>query len=143
MMDRFRQQCRRHGLRVTPQRTAIYRELIRRKDHPSLEMLQESLRSQMPEISCDTVYRTVATFERIGLADRIAGFGATMRFDGNTVCHHHFHCVRCGAIIDVDDPRYDALTAPVTMPDGCEVDKVYVTIEGLCPACRGHESLTE
>ena len=63
-----------------------------------------------------------------------------MRFDPETGKHHHFRCVKCQAIIDFTDPRYDALRVPEEIQRRCEVTGVRVTVEGLCDKCRRQPS---
>ena len=46
--------CREKGLKVTPQRIAIYRELVKTNEHPSAEMLCEKVRRTFPSISLGT-----------------------------------------------------------------------------------------
>ena len=37
MLDVFYQRAKRKGLKITPQRTAIYEELLKAKDHPTAD----------------------------------------------------------------------------------------------------------
>ena len=135
-LEVFRQVCQQHGLKVTPQRTIIYTELLTSDDHPTLETIYSRVRQRSPNISFDTVYRTMATFRDIGLAHAVDGFGTSMRFDPQTDQHHHFRCVRCQTIIDFTDPQYDELAVPEEIQRRCEVTGVRVTVEGLCDKCR-------
>jgi Fur family peroxide stress response transcriptional regulator len=100
-MEEFRKKCGENGLKVTPQRTAIYAEFLRSKDHPSADALYERVKKTLPNISFDTVYRTLQFFYEIGLADLVEGYGEPKRFDPNIHNHHHFRCMRCGKIKDL------------------------------------------
>lgn len=140
LMESFRRTCREHGLKVTPQRLLIYTELMTSDDHPTLEAIYTRVRRRSPAISLDTVYRTLATFHEIGLADMVEGFGTSMRFDPKTDKHHHFRCTRCQAIIDFVDRQYDALPVPPEIRKRCEVTDVRVTVEGVCEKCRDRRS---
>ena len=135
-MDSFRRTCREHGLRVTPQRRLIYSELMTSEDHPTLETIYQRVRRRAPDISFDTVYRTLATFREIGLAHVVDGFGTSMRFDPKLEKHHHFRCVGCQTIIDFTDPQYDTLEIPSAIQRRCEITGVRVTVEGLCRRCQ-------
>jgi Fur family peroxide stress response transcriptional regulator len=121
---------------VTPQRVLIYRELARSKDHPSPEVLYERVRRRAPEISFDTVYRSLSTFREIGVVDLVEGYGTAMRFDPTTTNHHHFRCVRCETIIDFKNETYDELPVPGAIGRRFDVHKIRVTVEGLCAKCR-------
>ena len=88
-LKNFRHTCRHHKLRVTPQRVLIYRELIKSEDHPSADVLYERISKHFPDMSFDTVYRTLTTFAEVGLIEQVEGFGAAMRFDHEMGEHHH------------------------------------------------------
>lgn len=136
LLEDFRQTCRRHGLRVTPQRVLIYRELIKSEDHPSAEVLYERIGEDCPDISFDTVYRTLAAFDEMGLIDRVDGFGTSMRFDPNIGWHHHFKCRQCGLIMDFESDSYKRAAIPKDITQNCEVLKLQVILEGFCKKCR-------
>ena len=63
--------CREAGLRLTHQRLEIYSELELACDHPTAEIIHQRIRKKMPTISLDTVYRTLATFARHGLINKV------------------------------------------------------------------------
>jgi Fur family peroxide stress response transcriptional regulator len=134
-LDAFKDICRRHDLRVTPQRVAIYEEIITSKEHPSAERVFQSIRKIFPNISFDTVNRTLLTFTRIGLIDVVEGHGGPRRFDPDRSKHHHLHCVRCGKIIDFCDERYDKLKVPKDIENRFRVLSKRVVVNILCEAC--------
>ena len=68
MFDVFVQNCRRNGLKITPQRMAVYKTLLESKEHPSAEMVWGYVRRLFPGISLDTVNRTLLTLAEIGSA---------------------------------------------------------------------------
>jgi Fur family peroxide stress response transcriptional regulator len=58
----FREKCRKYNLKVTPQRIVIYKELLKSKDHPNTDVLFKRIKNIIPDISLDTVNRTLLTF---------------------------------------------------------------------------------
>ena len=52
------------GLKLTHQRLEILYILMSDVDHPSAEEIYERTKPEIPTISFDTVYRTLALFER-------------------------------------------------------------------------------
>ena len=136
LLQDFRQICRRHNLRVTPQRVLIYKELLKSEDHPSADALYERISKSHPDISFDTVYRTLATFAELGFIDQIAGFGTSMRFDPKIGQHHHFRCRQCGRIIDFESDCYNKSAIPKDIAKECEVLKLRITLEGFCRKCK-------
>lgn len=130
----FKNKCRRRKLKVTPQRTAIYRELINSTDHPNVEILFKRVKKILPDISFDTVYRTLSLFYNIGVADIIEGLPATRRYDGNTNKHYHFICQKCNKIIDIKDVPFE-FRLPKKIKDNYDVKNLRVLIEGICKDC--------
>ena len=133
----LRAKCRENGLRITPQRTAIYEELSRSGKHPSAEQLNARVKARFPNISLDTVNRTLLTFARMGLAEIVEGFGNARRYDPNLKSHHHVHCIKCGAITDFLNSDYDALKIPADIRRRFEIISKKVVLNGICPKCRG------
>ncbi|HOW58813.1 MAG TPA: transcriptional repressor [Candidatus Omnitrophota bacterium] len=133
--DAFHDKCRERGLKLTPQRLAIYEAMRYSKEHPSIDMVYQKIKKKFPRISFDTVYRTLITLCDIGLVKPVEGYGYTRRFDPNTGQHHHFHCVKCQKIVDFYDQTYDRLTAPSKIAPGYKILSKKVVVEGLCPDC--------
>lgn len=127
--------CQQQGLRVTPQRLAVFRELARAHDHPSAETLHRRIRKRLPTVTLDTVYRTLGTLERAGLVVRVSVVGNSQRFEANLARHHHFVCRRCNAIVDVYSPALDQLPIDRGLPEGFVVDSVQVELRGTCSRC--------
>ncbi len=137
--DQFKQICKTHKIKLTPQRMVIYEKLIAHNDHPSANMLYQRLHKTFPTISFDTVYRTMLTFCDIGVAEIVEGTGNPKRFDGTLDKHHHFQCTRCKKIIDVHHETYDHLPVPEQLQARCRVLRQSVRLEGICADCCNSE----
>ncbi len=135
MLDEFRGRCKIHHLRMTPQRVAIYEELIKSCDHPRTEDIFHKVRMRFPDISIDTVYRTITTFSQIGLVNVVEGYGEAKRYDPDTQLHHHFRCIECGRIVDFVEENFDRLRVPNRIKQKYNVLGLKVIIEGLCKKC--------
>jgi Fur family peroxide stress response transcriptional regulator len=131
----FRGKCRKHGMRVTHQKTMIYKALLNSLDHPSPEQIFGKLKNTVHGLSLDTVYRTLSTFNEMGLIDLVEGYGTARRFDPQLEKHHHFRCRKCGTITDFTSDYYDKIAVPKDIARQCKVIKLRVTIEGLCKKC--------
>jgi len=127
--------CRKIGLKVTPQRIAIYRELIKTDDHPSAEMLHRRVKKKFPSISLDTVNRTLLTLAEIGAAFVVEGSGDSKRFDGGLENHQHFKCVKCRRIIDFHYEPFDNVKVPKAIGEKFKVLRKTVYLEGICDLC--------
>ena len=131
----FREKCRANELSITPQRVAIYTELVNSKKHPCAEDVFGKVRKTFPDISLDTVYRTLSTFAEIGIINVVEGYGEARRYDPDLTTHHHFRCRKCNKIVDFHEDSYDNLKLPKEFGKGYEVTGIKVIIEGLCSNC--------
>ena len=93
-------ELKRAGLKMTPQRIAIVRELADDLTHPTAQELFERLQIDFPTMSFATVYNTLDALARLGLTGALR-LGNAVRFDPNTTPHHHAVCEACGLIIDL------------------------------------------
>jgi Fur family peroxide stress response transcriptional regulator len=132
----FSEVSRRHGDRVTHQRTEIYRELAKTHEHPDAETIYTRVRKRIPSISLDTVYRTLRLFEDEGLVSRVGSIGEKTRFDANPDRHHHFVCTECGFIRDVYNEEWNHVRPPKGFENMGTVNSVHVELRGLCNTCR-------
>ena len=132
----FEGRCRGIGLKVTPQRVAVYRELLKTNKHPSAEMLHRKVKRPFPNISLDTVNRTLLTLADIGVVFVVEGSGAPKRFDGEPQSHQHFKCVKCKRIIDFHHKPFDNIRLPTEISKKFTVLRKTVYLEGVCDLCR-------
>ncbi len=126
------------GLRLTHQRIMIYDAICQAKDHPSAEAVYERLKNKAPTISLDTVYRTLSTFEQLGLVKRVHIFDH-IRFDPDLSRHHHFVCNICKRIIDFSWPEFDEFPLPKHLWEFGKVLDHQVEIRGICKECQKRE----
>ncbi|MEW6511065.1 MAG: transcriptional repressor [Bacteroidota bacterium] len=135
-IQKFVEQCRTAGLKVTPQRLLIYQALLRDESHPSPDKLHRRIKRSHPTISRATVYATLESFERHGIIARLTPLHETVRFDPIVEPHHHIVCVRCKRVTNLLDAELDALSIPehVRRDNTVLGHSVYVNV--LCSACR-------
>ncbi len=133
--DKFVEHCKKSGLRITPQRCAIYEELLKSKSHPTADEMFQTVKKEFPNISYDTVNRTLLTFAEIGLVDIVSTKGGPRRFDPVMDNHHHFYCVNCGKIIDFHSEQYKNLGVPKHIQNDFTVFTKRVVLNGLCKQC--------
>ena len=138
-MDAFQAKCRKAGLKITPQRMAVYKVLIKSKQHPSAEIVFRKVREVLPNISLDTVNRTLLTLAEIGAAFIVEGSGDVKRFDGKLETHQHFKCVKCKRIFDFHYKPFDNITVPKSISRKFIVLKKTVYLEGICDLCRNSD----
>jgi Fur family transcriptional regulator, peroxide stress response regulator len=131
----FESRCHQHGLRVTPQRIAIYKALVHTDSHPTADEVCRLVRDEIPNISLDTVNRTLLTLTAIGAAFQVEGTGQPRRFDGGLDDHQHFLCVKCGKVIDFRHEAFDNIDVPESIQGQFQILRKTVYLEGFCRAC--------
>ncbi|MGD9301199.1 MAG: transcriptional repressor [Desulfobacterales bacterium] len=131
----FIEACKTHHLKVTPQRMAIYRELVHSTEHPTVDAMFQTVKKEFPNISYDTVSRTMLTFAEIGMVDLVEVYGGAKRFDPNVTVHHHLHCVSCGKILDFHNDQYNNLDIPDEIRQRFRVLTSRVVLKGICDKC--------
>lgn len=139
-MGAFRASCHQTGLKVTPQRMAVYKLLLESKEHPSAEMLYRRVRKSLPNISLDTVNRTLLTLAEMGAASVVEGSGQPKRFDGCIRGHQHFRCTKCDRIIDLDDRLFESIMIPREISRRYTIHRKTIYLEGICDLCRTKET---
>lgn len=133
--EQFIKKCNQHGLKITPQRITIFKEIAKANDHPSASILYKRVRKHLPNVSFDTVFRTLETFAEIGVIKQVENSGELKRFDPDMNNHHHLHCIKCKKIIDFSNPTFDALKLPSEIVKDFKVINKRVVFEGLCKDC--------
>jgi Fur family peroxide stress response transcriptional regulator len=124
-----------HGMRVTPQRIAIYSTLMASDEHPTVEAIYEQVLAKCPSISLNTVYTTLCTMADVGLIRHVDAGDGLCRYDGNPRPHVHVVCSNCRKVDDLDvEAKLDR--RDIARRSGYDIDDVAVYFYGLCPNCK-------
>lgn len=107
LSDRLREK----GLKVTPQRMAIYDAVVQLRNHPSAEHVVDAIKHDYPSISVGTVYKVLNVLVENGLIQRVKSDKDIMRYDAMLDHHHHLYCNASDRIEDYEDDELDALVA--------------------------------
>ena len=126
----FKEKCRERNLKITPQRIAIYEQLMGDSSHPTANDVYKKVYEKFPHISFDTVNRTLLLFAETRIIKRVEHFGKHKRFDPDIDNHHHLFCIKCNRIIDFYNQEYDELKIPSTITDKYTVLGKKVVLEG-------------
>jgi Fe2+ or Zn2+ uptake regulation protein len=129
---------RTRGLRLTGPRRVVLEVVRGTESHPTAEAVHRLVRRRLPRVSLGTVYRNLRLLVSAGLVQELPGPHA--RFDGNTSEHHHFTCLGCGRIVDVEgpltEPHARVLCRRVAAQGGFRVTHHRIEFYGQCRACR-------
>lgn len=135
-MNAFAAACERLGLKVTHQRSEIFRIVISTEGHPDVLSVFRLVKKRIPSISLDTVYRNLNLLAEHGLISILGMSRENLRFDGNMESHHHFSCVKCGRIGDFVSEKVAALEFPSEAEALGTPLSLHVEVKGICAACQ-------
>lgn len=91
------------------------------------------------EIDRVSVYRTIETFEKFGIVNRIhIGWKYKIELsDSFKEHHHHLTCVSCGSIIDFDEPQnLDYELHKIATSKNFTLQKHILELKGVCSKCQ-------
>ncbi len=97
------------GLRVTPQRVAVFQTVWELNNHPTAEDIIRNIRKSHPSISVGTVYKVLDTLVASQLLEKVKTDKGTMRYDPILSDHHHLYCKVTDRIVDYEDPELDKM----------------------------------
>ena len=129
---------RARGLRLTGPRRLVFDVVRATESHPTAEWVHRMVRRRQPRVSLGTVYRNLRLLVAQGLVKELPGPHA--RFDGNLSEHHHFTCIVCGSISDVQgpatEPHSSALCGRVAAQSGFSVTHHRIEFYGRGLECQ-------
>lgn len=134
-LEQLKQLCNEAGIKLTHQRLEIFSELIAHPGHPSAEMIHKRIHEKLPTIAIDTIYRTLATFDELGLIKKLHVMNERTLFDTNLDIHHHFICTHCKKVNDIYWSDFDDTTLPETIENMGKVESRHLEIHGICNSC--------
>lgn len=134
-IDYLRTMCRLKGMRVTPQRIEIYRHVANSCEHPDAETVYEAVKETMPNVSVDTVYRTLASLEEMDMIFRVDNQLPKARFDADKTPHHHFICVKCNEVYDIFIEEGEQVILPKNAEKFGDIKDINIQVRGICNKC--------
>ena len=138
LKERWRAYIQDRRLNVTAQREAIVEQFLRTRDHVSIDELLGKVRKRQPKVGYATVYRTLKLLVDSGLAiERQFGDGQA-RYEVVGDHHDHLICVKCGLILEFEDPEIERLQDQIAERlGGFTVLRHRHELYGLCPKAAG------
>lgn len=122
-----------HGIRLTPQRLAVYEMLKSDRTHPTAEAIYGRLKKKHPALSLATVYAILELFQEKKLVRQLRIKAHESCFDGMTEHHHHFYCRKCGVVYDVEMPP--CLASREGRAHGHHIEEIQGYFFGICKSC--------
>lgn len=123
-------------IRHSHQRDMIYNYLLSTKAHPTAEMVYDSLKNQIQNLSLGTVYRNLKLLESLGKVRRVTTLQSVERYDADVSNHAHFVCNCCGAVKDFMDIDMDSIKATGSIACKDNIQWADLTFGGICSSCE-------
>lgn len=105
----FREQLKEKGLKITPQRVAIYEAVVKLHNHPTAEKIIDFIKKNCPNVSVGTVYKVLDSLVENDLLEKVKNEKDIMRYDAVLAHHHHLYCSDTDRIEDYEDEKLDRL----------------------------------
>ncbi len=136
-LEEMRRTIAHHGVRLTPQRSAIVEELIHFPGIFSVADLQKRMEDRHPDLGRATLFRTIDLFVRLGVLERMhREEGEDGYIVGMAGHHHHLVCRVCGEVRHIDFcPIAPAIDERVRREGYAETVHRF-DIEGICLSCQ-------
>ncbi len=136
--DKLRNYLRAKGLKFTPERQLILREVFSTHRHFEVDDLFIRIRHRDKRISRSTLYRTLRIMVECGLLREVI-FGERHSHYEHVLGHeHHDHllCLGCGQVIEFSNASIEDLQEKVCREHEFQAKGHRLQITGYCRKCR-------
>ncbi len=133
----FKEYIRRKGLRFTPEREIIVREIFEIHDHFDVDELYLRLRNKGKKLSKASIYRTLPLLIDCGLIQEVYHEDGHMHYEhvyGHEP-HAHVRCLECRKVEEFTDHRIKEIEEHITKEFGYRLTGLRFELLGYCPDC--------
>lgn len=124
--------------RRTEQREAILRTLAGAEGPLTAQEVHARAKEVHPTIGLATVYRNLATLESDGAIVAVHLPQDATRYEtAGRGHHHHFRCVKCHTVFEIEGACPVAILEGATLPGGLTVMGHELVFFGRCASCGG------
>lgn len=125
------------GMRVTPERRALFREIFRQHRHLDADQLLEVMRERGRKISRATIYRNLDLLVECGLVQRqrLGRRRHVYEHLHSGQPHDHLICTGCGRVVEFVSRAIAALQGEICRAHGFDREVHTLQIQGLCNRC--------
>jgi Fur family ferric uptake transcriptional regulator len=135
---RFEEYLRRRGLNVTKERRDVLGEVFASQDHFDAKGLLRRLTARGRHVSRATLYRTLDLLVDAKIVTRLEFGDGEAHFEilHGRSHHDHFLCVRCGRIIEFEDPGIESTLDRLAAEYRFQAEEHELHVRGLCSRCQ-------
>jgi len=134
----FREFIRKKGLRNTPERETIIKEIFAAHDHFDVDELYLRLKNKKKKISKPSIYRLMPYLLESGLIQEAYFEDGHFHYEHIYGHEHHCHlrCLKCGKIIEFQEKFLRKLEGKLAEKHDFLVKGHKLEVFGYCPKCK-------
>ena len=138
LMDNFRTVLRKEGLKITPQRIAVLKEVIKDKGHRECEDIFLAIKRSKTYVSRATVYRTLDILVQNQFVRKLNLGDGKARYESKINSEHHDHlvCITCRKIVEFVDLDIEMLQEKIANKYQFSLKRHVHQLFGICKECR-------
>jgi Fe2+ or Zn2+ uptake regulation protein len=142
MFKKYVKLFKENSIKITSQRLEVLRYLDDHRIHPTAEKIYSDLKEKNPSLSKTTVYNSLELFKEHGIIQSLTISGSELRYDYENKMHHHFLCIECGRVYDIDFkcPNIEKIRQKIRS-EGYQINEVYGFFKGICKECLQKEKM--
>ena len=137
-IDLFRSFISQRGLRNTPEREEIIREIFSTHDHFDVDELYLRMREKGSKVSKASIYRNIPLIMECGLIKEVWHENGHMHYEHIYGHAHHCHirCIRCGKVIEFVEKQLRQIEKRLAEQYDFEIVDHNLDIIGYCSECK-------
>lgn len=137
-IDLFRSFISQRGLRNTPEREEIIREIFSTHDHFDVDELYLRMREKGSKVSKASIYRNIPLIMECGLIKEVWHENGHMHYEHIYGHAHHCHirCIRCGKVIEFFEKQLRQIEKRLAEQYDFEIVDHNLDIIGYCSECK-------
>jgi len=137
LLEEFKRAIKNKGLKYTPQREQVFKEIISTKGHFEIEQMVHKIRQKNIPVSRATVYRTLNIMKELGFVEEVIKINNKTIYEISIKEHHdHLICTSCRKIIEFQSEDIEKLQDKVCAEYGFLPKFHRLEIFGLCSKCQ-------
>lgn len=134
----FRDYLRERGLRRTPEREQVLREIFEIHRHFDVDELYLRLRGKGAKVSKASIYRALPLFIDCGLVREVDFSEGHWHYEHIYGHSHHSHlrCLGCGEILEFEEPALKLVEEHLAQEHGYLIKGHHLQVQGYCTSCQ-------
>ena len=138
LIEKFKDTLHTNGLKCTPERLSIFKEVYSSSEHFDADEIYFRMRNEKKRVSRATVYRTLDMLVENGFVSKVNVGTSQVHFENTLAQKHHEHlvCTQCGKIIEFNNNIIEQQQDKVCKEYGFMPTKHNLIIFGLCDECQ-------